>query len=752
MPIIFHQDSQEFHLFNDRISYIIKVLRNDQLGQLYFGRRVPDHPDHSYLVENGYRPMTSYVYDNDYNFSLGNARQEYPAYGTTDYRMPAVEIKQPNGSTVTNFRYQSHRIYAGKPKLTGLPATYVKDEDEATTLEVRLYDDVIDVDLILSYTIFADYAAIARSVRFLNRSRQNYQLTTAMSMNLDLPDDDFDWLQFSGAWGRERQLKVAHLRPGIQAVSSTRGASSHMQNPFVILKRPHTDEFQGEAYGFSFVYSGNFLAQAQVDAYKVTRVQMGINPFHFSWKLAPGQEFQTPEAVMVYTSKGLNRLSQTYHQLYQQHLVRGYWQNHPRPILINNWEATYFDFTEDKLVDLAKRAQQLGIELFVLDDGWFGKRTTETAGLGDWWVNRDRLPDGISGLAKRIHRLGMMFGLWFEPEMTNKDSDLYRSHPDYILQTPERHPSQGRRQYVLDFSRPEVVDYIHDLIAKVLRTGHVDYVKWDMNRNITECFSTAFPADQQGEIFHRYILGVYQLYERLTTEFPKILFESCASGGGRFDAGMLYYAPQAWTSDDSDAVERLKIQTGTSYGYPISSMGAHVSICPNEQVNRNTPLKTRGDVAFFGDLGYELDLAKLSSNELAQIKDQVKFMKRYRQLFQFGRFYRLKDPFTSNITCWLVVSPDQQQAVMGYFKVLNDVNAEYRLQRVPGLLADQEYQVHEEDGHDCGVYTGSELANIGLVTSDAESEQSAATKNVPDFYSRLFIFETQKDGDGKCIN
>lgn len=752
MPIIFHQDSQEFHLFNDRISYIIKVLRNDQLGQLYFGRRVPDHPDHSYLVENGYRPMTSYVYDNDYNFSLGNARQEYPAYGTTDYRMPAVEIKQPNGSTVTNFRYQSHRIYAGKPKLTGLPATYVKDEDEATTLEVRLYDDVIDVDLILSYTIFADYAAIARSVRFLNRSRQNYQLTTAMSMNLDLPDDDFDWLQFSGAWGRERQLKVAHLRPGIQAVSSTRGASSHMQNPFVILKRPHTDEFQGEAYGFSFVYSGNFLAQAQVDAYKVTRVQMGINPFHFSWKLAPGQEFQTPEAVMVYTSKGLNRLSQTYHQLYQQHLVRGYWQNRPRPILINNWEATYFDFTEDKLVALAKRAQQLGIELFVLDDGWFGKRTTETAGLGDWWVNRDRLPDGISGLAKRIHRLGMMFGLWFEPEMTNKDSDLYRNHPDYIIQTPERHPSQGRRQYVLDFSRPEVVDYIHDLIAKVLRTGHVDYVKWDMNRNITECFSTAFPADQQGEIFHRYILGVYQLYERLTTEFPKILFESCASGGGRFDAGMLYYAPQAWTSDDSDAVERLKIQTGTSYGYPISSMGAHVSICPNEQVNRNTPLKTRGDVAFFGDLGYELDLAKLSSSELAQIKEQVKFMKHYRQLFQFGRFYRLKDPFTSNITCWLVVSPDQQQAVMGYFKVLNDVNAEYRLQRVPGLLADQEYQVHEEDGHDCGVYTGSELANIGLVTSDAESEQSAATKNVPDFYSRLFIFEAQKDGDGKCIN
>lgn len=384
----------------------------------------------------------SYVYDNDYDFSLGNVKQEYPAYGTTDYRMPAVEVKQPNGSTVTNFRW-SHRIYAGKPRLAGLPATYVEDDGEATTLEILLQDDVIDVELTLTYTIFNDFDAIARSVRFANHSDQDYQLSTAMSMNLDLPDDDYDWLQFSGAWGRERQLKSAHLRPGIQAVSSTRGASSHMQNPFVILKRPHTDEFQGEAYGFSLVYSGNFLAQAQVDAYQVTRVQLGIKPFHFSWKLAPGTEFQTPEAVMVYTSDGLNRLSQTYHQLYRQRLARGYWRDRPRPILDNNWEATYFDFTEDKLVQLAKQAHDLGIELFVLDDGWFGKRTKETAGLGDWWANRDRLPNGISGLAERIHQLGMMFGLWFEPEMTNKDSDLYRNHPDYIIQTPDRHPSQG---------------------------------------------------------------------------------------------------------------------------------------------------------------------------------------------------------------------------------------------------------------------------------------------------------------------
>ncbi|WP_373842660.1 alpha-galactosidase [Limosilactobacillus sp.] len=745
MPIKYHSTSKEFHLYNKHISYLIKVLRNNQLGQLYFGQRVPDRENHDYLVENNYRPVQSYVYDHDYRFSLANVKQEYPAYGTTDYRMPALEIKQPNGSSITNFHYVSHRIYDGKPKLAGLPATYVENDDEATTLEILLHDDVINVDLTLLYTIFKDYDAIARSARFTNHSQANYQLTTAMSMNLDLPDDDFDWMQFSGAWARERQLKVAHLRPGIQSVGSTRGASSHMENPFIILKRPHADEFQGEAYGFSLIYSGNFLAQAEVDPYKVTRVQMGINPFHFSWKLAPDKSFQTPEAVMVYTSQGLNKLSQNFHQLYQKRLVRGYWRDRQRPILINNWEATYFDFTEDKLISLAKQAQKLGIELFVLDDGWFGKRIKDTAGLGDWWANRDRLPDGISGLSRRIHQLGLMFGLWFEPEMTNKDSDLYRQHPDYIIQTPHRHPSQGRQQYVLDFSRKEVVDYIYNLMAKVLRDGHVDYVKWDMNRNITECFSAAFPADQQGEIFHRYILGVYSLYERLRQAFPKILFESCASGGGRFDAGMLYYAPQAWTSDDSDAIERLKIQTGTSFCYPLSSMGAHVSVCPNEQVFRNTPLKTRGDVAFFGDLGYELDLTKLSEAELAQIKKQVALMKNYRQVFQFGTFYRLKDPYKSNIVAWLVVSPDQKQAIMGYFKILNDVNAEYRLQRIPGLNPDYDYHVQEESGQDCGHYTGTELAHIGLVTSDAESEQTDATRKVTDFYSRLYIFTAAND-------
>ena len=738
MPITYNEQSREFHLYNNKISYLIKILANEQLGQLYFGKRIPNRKNHDYLVENTYRPVTSYVFDDDYSFSLGNVKQEYPAYGTTDQRRPALDIKQPNGSRITDFKYVSHKIYAGKRKLTGLPATYVENESEATTLEINLYDELIQVTLCLQYTIFENSAAIARSVKFSNDSDQKYQLKTALSLNLDLPDANYEWLQFSGAWGRERYLHKTPLRPGIQAINSARGASSHMQNPFVILKRPFTTEEQGEALGVSFVYSGNFLAQAEVDEYSVTRLQIGIDPFQFSWCLKPNETFQTPEAILAYTSEGLNQLSQTFQKLYTTRLARGYWRDKERPILINNWEATYFDFTEEKLLSIAKKAKELGIELFVLDDGWFGERTKETAGLGDWYVNRNRLKNGISGLSRKIHDLGMMFGLWLEPEMVNKDSDLYRKHPDYIIETPKRHASHGRKQYVLDFSRKEVVDNIYEQLVKILDGDEIDYIKWDMNRNITECYSIAYPPEQQGEIMHRYILGVYDLYERLIERYPKILFESCASGGGRFDAGMLYYAPQAWTSDDSDAIERLKIQYGTSFGYPQSMMGAHVSASPNEQLGRNTPLKIRGDVAFFGAFGYELDLDKLSSTELASIKKQIELMKKYRSIFQYGTFYRLKSPFEGNIVSWMVVSEDKSQAIVGYYKILNDVNCEYRRLYLPGLEADTLYNVQEELGSYLGNFTGDELANIGLVTTDASAGQNQETT---DFYSKLFILE-----------
>ncbi len=453
MGIIFNESTKEFHLYNENISYLMKIMRNDQMGQLYFGKRIPQKENYDYLTENRYRPVTSYVFDNEYSFTLEHLKQEYPSYGTTDYRMPALEILQPNGSRITDFRYISHKIYKGKPALKGLPATYTESEEEADTLELVLRDELLQVEMTLLYTIFQKENAIARSVRFENKGREAYQLTRAMSLSLDLPDDEYEWIQFSGAWGRERYVKTRMLQQGIQSVGSTRGASSHHHNPFVMLKRPAADEFQGEVMGFSLIYSGNFLAQAEVDTYNVTRMMIGIHPLGFSWCLNPGEEFQTPEAVMVYSAEGMNGMSQTFHRLFRTRLARGFWRDKERPILLNNWEATYFDFTEEKLIEIAKTAKEDGVELFVLDDGWFSTRCGETSGLGDWWPNLERLPRGIKGLSETIEELGLKFGLWFELEMVNKDSELYRSHPDWIIHTPDRHASHGRKQYVLDFSQ-----------------------------------------------------------------------------------------------------------------------------------------------------------------------------------------------------------------------------------------------------------------------------------------------------------
>lgn len=446
---------------------------------------------------------------------------------------------------------------------------------------------------------------------------------------------------------------------------------------------------------------------------------------------------------MVYSAEGMNGMSQAFHRLFRTRLARGFWRDKERPILLNNWEATYFDFTEEKLIEIAKTAKEDGVELFVLDDGWFSTRCGETSGLGDWWPNLDRLPHGIKGLSETIEGLGLKFGLWFELEMVNKDSELYRSHPDWIIHTPNRHASHGRRQYVLDFSRKEVVDYIYEMVAKILRESKISYIKWDMNRNITECFSEGYGAEHQGEIFHRYILGLYDLYNRLNTEFPEILFESCASGGGRFDPGLLYYAPQCWTSDDTDAVERQKIQYGTSYAYPISSMGAHVSITPNHQLNRTTPLKTRGNVAAFGAFGYELDLARLTAREREIVREQIRFVKKYRKLIHTGTFYRLLSPFEGNFTAWMVVSEGKKQAIVAYFKILNDVNREFRKLHLQGL--DQELLYHmQEEGEEKGAFYGSELMNIGMVTTDmAAGELPHGEAPCSDFWSRIVVLEAE---------
>ncbi|MDM8210611.1 alpha-galactosidase [Mediterraneibacter glycyrrhizinilyticus] len=737
MNISVNPKQDTFHLYNHEVSYIMTVLPNGQLGQLYFGRRVHEREDYSYLLESKPRPMSSCVFDTDKCFSMEHIRQEYAVFGTTDFRMPAVEILQDNGSRISELLFHDYRIENGKPKLPGLPATYTEDESEAQTLIIGLEDPLTRIRLELFYTIFEKGGIIARSARFINNGKEDVHLNTAMSLCMDLPDSDYDWIQFSGAWARERYPKTRHLEQGIQSVGSMRGHSSHNHNPFVILKRPSADEFQGEAIGFSLIYSGNFLAQAEVDAYDTTRFLMGIHPAGFDWKLSAGTSFQTPEALMVYTDQGLNCLSQTFHRLYQKRLARGYWRDRERPILINNWEATYFDFNEEKILSIARRAKECGVELFVLDDGWFGQRNGEHAGLGDWFVNREKLPDGIAGLSEKIEEMGMMFGLWFEPEMVNMDSDLYREHPDWIIQTPGRRSSHGRFQYVLDFSRKEVVDRIYKMMEKILSDAKISYVKWDMNRSITECYSSALPADRQGEVYHRYILGVYDLYERLTSRFPHVLFESCASGGGRFDPGLLYYAPQGWTSDDTDAVERLKIQYGTSYCYPVSSMGSHVSVTPNHQLNRNTPLYTRANVAYFGTFGYELDLNRLTGEELEEVKEQVRFMKKYRRLIQYGTFYRLQSPFENNVAGWMVVSSDRREALVGRYKILNGTNQPFERMYLKGLDEGTKYLVNGNETH-----YGDELMHCGLVTTDASAGETAPGEKMScDFDSELYVIE-----------
>ena len=745
MEIIRNRQGNTFHLCNDEISYIMTVLPNGQMGQLYFGKRIREREDYSHLLETASRPMSSCVFDTDKKFSMEHIKQEYAVFGTTDYRTPAVEVIQKNGSRLSEFCFQNYRIESGKPGLPGLPAVYTEADSEAETLVIELMDKTTGLQAELLYTIFEKGGIIARSARFLNKGTEDLFLGSAMSLCMDLPDCEYEWIQFSGAWARERYPKVRRLEQGIQSVGSMRGNSSHNHNPFVILKRPSADEFQGEAIGFSLIYSGNFLAQAEVDAYHTTRVLLGIHPAGFQWKLEPEESFQTPEAVMVYTDQGLNHLSQTYHKLYQKRLARGYWRDRTRPILINNWEATYFNFTEEKLIEIAKKAKSCGVEMFVLDDGWFGARSSERAGLGDWTANPDRLPNGITGLAEKIEDLGMRFGLWFEPEMVNPDSDLYRQHPDWIIAAPDRKPSHGRFQYVLDFSRKEAVDHIYEMMAKILSEAKVSYIKWDMNRSITECYSGALPADRQGEVYHRYILGVYDLYERLTSRFPHVLFESCASGGGRFDPGMLYYAPQAWTSDDTDAVERLKIQFGTSYCYPVSSMGSHVSVTPNHQLNRNTPLRTRANTAYFGTFGYELDLNVLTEEEQEEVKAQTAFMKEYRNLIQFGTFYRLKSPFEGNITAWMAVSEDQTEAIVGWYRVLNGVNMPYTRLRLEGLDPERSYHVwtagtDKKEASKESVHYGDELMNLGLITTDASCGEDV-DRVCCDFDSRLYLLK-----------
>lgn len=732
MSIQVNASNRLFHLQTKHTSYVFHVIEDGSLGQLYYGPKIPFKDDYANLNTREEHDCTNTRTDEDVEFQAELLKQEYAGLGKGDYRYPAFQITYPNGSRTSEFQYRDYELKDGKARLTGLPSTFADDSNDSQTLTVKLADG--DLELQLHYTIFADEDVIVRSTTFVNHGKTVF-LNRALSAQLDLPDANYDFIQFAGSWSRERHLHRSHLRPGTQSISSLRTASSHQENPFFILARPHTDNNQGAVFGFNFVYSGNFLDSVEVDQFDTTRVLIGINPDEFGWKLNSGDSFQTPEVIFSYTDNGFNALSQQLGAFYAQHLINPHFAHQERPILINNWEATFMDFTEDKLMPIVERAKELGIEMFVLDDGWFGHRDDDRSSLGDWFVDEKKFNHGIAGFAKRVHDLDMKFGLWFEPEMISIDSKLYQTHPEWMIKTPGRGQTPGRHQFVLDMSRQEVVDYLFELMSHIIQDAKLDYIKWDMNRNITEMYGADLPADQQLEFSHRYILGVYDLYDRLTKAFPDVLFESCASGGGRFDLGMMYYAPQAWCSDDTDAIERIKIQDGTSYGYTPSMWGAHVSAVPNDQVGRLTSIDTRAKVAYFGAFGYELDVTELSDEEQATIKQQVAFYKQYRKLFQFGTFYRLETPDTSdNVYGWETVSPDKQTAIGMRYQILNGANPAYIRYYFKGLDPERRYTVN--DGSE--VFSGAELMNAGYFVPRVMNRLQSP-KVPSDFHADMFI-------------
>lgn len=716
MSIQFSKETNTFHLSNNKISYVIGIAEDRYLTHHYWGKKLNTVHSTVDYPKRDFSHFANPSHVNHREFSLGTLLQEFPGADIGDHREYAYKYTDHNGYQANSLIYKDHHIYGGKRELKGLPHTYITDDSQAQTLEIRLEDSITGMLATLIYTIFEDQAVITRSVIFENTASETVRLDRALSMSLDFWDDEYELIQLPGAWARERDVVRNPLTRGIHKIDSKRGTTSHTYQPFVSLVKPHTTEYEGEAFGFQFVYSGEFVSHIEVDSFSQTRVQMGINPEHFEWELAPNEIFQTPEVVLVYSDEGLNDMSQTYHSLYQNHLIRGKHQYKERPILVNNWEGTYFDFTEDKILEMADTAAELGIELFVLDDGWFGKRDADTSSLGDWFVDENKLPSGLSHLSEAIRAKGMQFGLWFEPEMISEESELYKQHPDWAIHTPDRPRSRGRHQLVIDFSRKEVRDNILKQMKAILDEVHIDSIKWDYNRNMTELIS--------GKNTHQYMLGLYEVMEDLVSSYPNILFESCSGGGGRYDPGMLYYMPQTWTSDNTDAAQRLEIQYGTTMTMPVSSMGAHVSDIPNHQVDRKTSLKMRGDVAMSGNLGYELDMTKLNVEEKNTVKDQVAFYKEHRQLIQFGEFYRILSPFDkNNQTAWIFVNEEKTEALYSYFQIMDKANKATPRVKLAGLDPNKIYQL--DDGRILG---GDELMFRGIyldseIIGDYQSRQ-----------------------------
>lgn len=701
-------NNQIFSLHTKHSTYQMKVDR-DFLIHTYYGPYVGDS-DMSYLarcIDRGFSGNPDGITDKGY--SLDTQLLEYPSYGTGDFRNDCLRVAYADGSQVTDLKYVSHEIKEGKYGLEGLPAMY-QGEENVQTLEVVLQDVYKKLEVILYYGVFENLDVITRACKIVNKGEDKLNLLRAYSMCLDFNNKDMDFVHFYGRHAMERIMERTPLHHGIQSVGSRRGFSSHQHNPFVVLCAHDAGEDHGNCYGASFVYSGNFAAEAEVTQADCTRMTMGIHDAQFQFELQPQESFTAPEVMLSFSSEGLGTLSRNYHKAIRYHICRGKYKTARRPILINNWEATYFDFNTEKLLDIAREAKKLGIEMLVMDDGWFGKREDDVSGLGDWFVNEKKLGGKLKDLVDGVNEIGLKFGIWFEPEMISEDSDLYRAHPDWALKIPGRAPTRGRQQLVLDFSREDVRTYIFDRMCEILESSDIEYVKWDANRHLTDVWSALLPAERQGEVFHRFILGLYDFLEKITQRFPNVLFEGCSGGGGRFDAGMMYYHPQIWCSDDTDAVERLEIQYGTSFAYPVSTMGAHVSVCPNHQTGRSVSMKTRGVVAMSGTFGYELDITKLSEEDKQTVKEQIEAFKKYYDLIQNGDYYRLTDDGRkSPFVAWEFVSADKKEALLNVVVLRTKANPILNTVYARGLEADMMYQVEGSQEK----FSGAALMNGG---------------------------------------
>lgn len=726
MSIRYDEANRIFELDTRNTSYRIGIVDEEGfVGHIYYGQKIRPQKCDQFL-RTCEAPFVPSKNNRERCSFMDTFPTEYSGNGIGDYRESCIAVKTANGSRTVDLKFVDYGIVNGKPGISGLPASFA-GEEEVQTLVVHMMDGGCGTDVDLIYSVFEDEDVITRSVSVKNAGDRDIRLTKVYSACIDMDDEDFEMLTLHGSWARERQIERRPIAYGKQSVSSLRGESSHQDHPFMAWMTKGTDQTTGDVYGMHFVYSGNFIAQIEKSQFDSIRAVMGIHSEGFEWWLTPGETFTAPEVVLTYSHDGLGQMTRNLHDFYRCHMIRSRYLHQKRPVLINNWEATYFDFDTDKLLAIAKSAAEHGIEMLVMDDGWFGHRNDDATSLGDWFVNENKIKGGLKHLVDEVNKLGLKFGIWMEPEMISPDSELYRKHPDWAFAVPERTATLSRNQYVLDLSRKEVRDYVYECVHNVISSANIEYVKWDMNRQLTDIGSVEFTEDRQGELAHRYVLGVYELQERLVNDFPDLLLENCSGGGARFDPGMLYYSPQIWCSDDTDAIERLSIQEGTELIYPLSTMGAHVSDCPNHTVGRSTPFMTRAHVALAGTFGYELDITKISEEERAMIPEQVSMYHKYNDLVREGDYYRVASYRENGLyDCWMVVAKDKSEALVTYVQVLGRPNVHSRKIKLLGLDVTAGYRL---DGTE-KVYGGDLLMNAGMLIETMRG----------DYMSRLYHF------------